>query len=76
MTVAACVMLYHYTVTLKATMQPAILRNRVQKVSRCTPENTVLLVLFLESEKGQGVWGRVRSLLDEDLQGYGTSRIM
>ena len=37
MAVASCVMLYHYSVTLKATMQPAILRNRVQKVSRCTP---------------------------------------
>ena len=72
MTVASCVMLYHYSVTLKATMQPAIL----QKCVDVYPENTILLALFLESEKGQGVWGRVRSLLDEDLQGKGLSRIM
>ena len=76
MTVACCVMLYHYSVTLKATVQPAILRNRVQKSLESYPENTMLLALFLESEKGQGVWGRVRSLLDEDSQGMGLSRIM
>jgi hypothetical protein len=72
MTVACCVMLYHYSVTLKATMQPAILRDRVQKSLESYPENTILLALFLESEKGQGVWGRVRSLLDnEDSHGMG-----
>jgi len=76
MTVACCVMLYHYSVTLKATMQPAILRDRVQKSLELYPENTVLLALFLESEKGQGMWGRVRSLLDEDSQGVGMSRVM
>jgi hypothetical protein len=76
MTVACCVMLYHYSVNLKATMQPAILRNRVQKSLEWYPENTILLALFLESEKGQGVWGRVRSLLDEDAQGKGISRVM
>jgi hypothetical protein len=76
MTVASCVMLYHHSVTLKATMQPAILRNRVQKSLEVYPENTILLALFLESEKGQGVWGRVRSLLDEDVREKGISRIM
>jgi len=75
-TVASCMMLYHYSVTLKFTMQPAIIRNRVQKGLELYPENTILLALFLESEKGQGVWGRVRSLLDEDSQGKGISRIM
>lgn len=76
MTVACCVTLFHYTVTLKATMLPAMLRNRVQKGLESYPENTILLALFLESEKGQGVWGRVRSLLDEDSQGKGISRVM
>ena len=76
MTVACCVMLYHYSVTLKATVQPAILRDRVQKSLESYPENTILLALFLESEKGQGVWGRVRSLLDEDSPGVGISRVM
>ena len=76
LTVASCVMLYHYSVTLKATIKPAILRNRVQKSLELYPENTILLALFLESEKGQGVWGSVRSLLDEDSQGKGISRIM
>lgn len=76
MTVACCVMLYHYSVTLKTTMQPAILRSRVQESLESYPENTILLALFLESEKGQGMWGRVRSLLDEDSQGAGISRVM
>ena len=76
MTVACCVMLYHHSITLKATVQPAVLRNRVQKSLIWYPENTILLALFLESEKGQGVWGRVRSLLDEDSQGVGISRVM
>lgn len=75
MTVASCVMLFHHSVILKATMQPSILRNRVQKSLELYPENTILLALFLESEKGQGVWGRVRSLLDEDSQGKGISQI-
>ena len=57
-------------------MQPAILRNGVQKSVKVYPENTILLALFLESEKGQGVWGRVRSLLDEDLQENGITRMM
>lgn len=75
-TVACCVMLYHYSVILRATVQPAILRNRVQKCLETYPENTILLALFLESEKGQGVWGRVRSLLDKDSQGAGISRVI
>ena len=74
--VASCMMLYNYSVVLKATMQPSILRNRVKKCLEWYPENTILLALFLETEKGQGVWGRVRSLLDEDLQGKSISRIM
>ena len=76
MTVASCVLLYHYSVTLKATMKPAILRSRVQTSLELYPENTILLALFLESEKGQGVWGRVRLLLDEPLQEKGMTRIM
>jgi tetratricopeptide (TPR) repeat protein len=75
-TVASCVMLYHHSVTLQTTTQPAILRNRVQKSLELYPENTILLALFLEGEKGQGVWGRVRSLLDGDVQEKSISRIM
>jgi len=46
-------MLYHYSVALKATVQPAILRNRVQKSLDTYPENTILLALFLESERAR-----------------------
>ena len=54
MTVASCVMLYHYSVTLKATMQPAILRNRVQKSVEVYPENTILLRRARRTESGVG----------------------
>ncbi len=32
---------------------------------RIYPSNTVILGFFLECEKGEGVWGRVRELLGE-----------
>ncbi|KAJ7706309.1 NRDE-2, necessary for RNA interference-domain-containing protein [Mycena rosella] len=53
--VAELLMLYRHGVVLKNPTPPALLREG----------NSVLLGLFLEGEKGQGVWGKVRAMLGE-----------
>lgn len=65
LTVACLLMLYHYSVVLKNPMQPIILRERVAKALDEYPSNSVIVGLFLEGEKGQGVWGRVRAMLGD-----------
>ncbi|ESK97958.1 hypothetical protein Moror_896 [Moniliophthora roreri MCA 2997] len=63
MTISALLFLYMHGMVLKNPMPPAILREAVQKALERYPSNSVILALFLECEKGQGVWGRVRGLL-------------
>lgn len=65
LTIASLLMLYHYSVKLRNPMQPSILRERVRKALDEYPSNSVVLGLFLEGEKGRGVWGGVRSILGE-----------
>ncbi|KAG5647613.1 hypothetical protein DXG03_008966 [Asterophora parasitica] len=65
LTVACLLMLYHYGVVLKNPMPPAVLRQRVEKALDEYPSNSIVLGLFLEGERGQGVWGRVRGELGE-----------
>ncbi|KAF9022470.1 hypothetical protein BDZ89DRAFT_1102857 [Hymenopellis radicata] len=63
LTVAALLFIYRHGVVLKNAMPPAILRERAAKALKMYPSNSVVLELFLEGEKGQGVWGRVRESL-------------
>ncbi|KAJ7293452.1 NRDE-2, necessary for RNA interference-domain-containing protein [Mycena rebaudengoi] len=65
LTVAALLMLYRYAVVLKHPTPPALLRERVEQAIGLYPSNSVLLGLFLEGQKGQGVWGKVRTILGE-----------
>lgn len=65
LTVASLIVFYHHTVTLRNNAPPAVLRELVQKALDVYPSNTVVLGLFLECEKGEGVWGRVRALMSE-----------
>ncbi|TFK36838.1 NRDE-2, necessary for RNA interference-domain-containing protein [Crucibulum laeve] len=65
LTVGSVLMVYHYGVTLKRPIPPAILRDRVERALEEYPSNSILLGLFLEGEKGQGLWGRVRGILGE-----------
>lgn len=58
-------LLYHYTITLKNPAPRILLRNRVTNILQIYPCNTIVLGFFLECEKGEGVWGRVRELLGE-----------
>ncbi|EJD04053.1 DUF1740-domain-containing protein [Fomitiporia mediterranea MF3/22] len=69
LTVARLLMLYHHTVTLHNPAPPAILRDRVQEALGVYPSNSIVVGLFLECEKGEGVWGRVRGLLSESVPG-------
>ncbi|KAK7064328.1 NRDE-2, necessary for RNA interference-domain-containing protein [Favolaschia claudopus] len=58
-------LLYRYGTILRKPMPPALLRKRAEKAISLYPSNSILLGLFLESEKGQGVWGKVRNLVGE-----------
>ena len=64
MAVASLGMLYHHISTLKSSTRPAVLRERLEKAVEVFPNNTILLGMFLEMQRGQGLWGRVRELGD------------
>lgn len=63
LTTFALLMLYYHGVTLRNSMPPSILRERVHAAFEVYPSNSIILGLLLESEKGQGVWGRLRKTL-------------
>lgn len=63
--VAEFILLYRHATVLKNPTPPGLLRGRVEKGIELYPSNSVLLGLFLEGEKGQGVWGKVRAMLGE-----------
>ncbi len=67
--VASLLMFYHHSVTLRNPCPPALLRERVHTALNLYPDNTILLGLFLECEKGEGIWGRVRELLGDVKEG-------
>ncbi|KAJ6574984.1 NRDE-2, necessary for RNA interference-domain-containing protein [Mycena capillaripes] len=60
-------MLYRHGAVLRNPTPPVLLRERVEKAIKLYPSNSVLLGVFLEGEKGQGVWGKVRAMLGEGL---------
>ncbi|KAF8761004.1 Peptidase family M41 [Rhizoctonia solani] len=64
---------FHYSRTLGNPCPPNILRDQATAAIKLYPGNTTLLGLFLESERGEKVWGRVRTavsdiILQEDLK--------
>ena len=63
--VASLVMLYNHATVLRTPTPPTTLRDRLQVAIGMYPSNTIVLGMFLEAEKGYGVWGRVRSQLGE-----------
>lgn len=69
LTVGFLLMLYHHSMTLHNPCPPALLRENVHKALETYPSNTIVLGLFLECERGEGVWGRVRGLLSEAGEG-------
>ncbi|KZT30683.1 hypothetical protein NEOLEDRAFT_1126287 [Neolentinus lepideus HHB14362 ss-1] len=70
LSIASLMMLYRHGETLRNPTPPGLLRDRVHAVVDHYPSNTLAMRLFLEMEKGQSVWGRVRALLSEDDRGW------
>ena len=58
-------LIYRYGVTLRNPYPPEILRKRAEKALLLYPSNSFILGMFLEGERGQGVWGKVREQLGE-----------
>ncbi|KAI0694871.1 NRDE-2, necessary for RNA interference-domain-containing protein [Cytidiella melzeri] len=65
LTVASLLMLYVHGSVLRNPVAPALLRDRAERAISQYPSNTIILALFLEAEKGQAVWGKVRLVLGE-----------
>ncbi|KAL6310050.1 DUF1740-domain-containing protein [Sparassis latifolia] len=65
LTVATLALLYYHGTVLRNPMPPVLLRQRTESAIETYPSNTVVLGMFLEAEKGQGIWGRVRAMLGE-----------
>ena len=60
---AALILLYFHSVILKRPTPPSILRERAETAVEIYPSNSIILGIFLEAERGQGIWGRVRNTL-------------
>ncbi|KAG9000242.1 hypothetical protein FRB93_012782 [Tulasnella sp. JGI-2019a] len=65
--VASNRLLYHHTRTLRAPIPPSVLRNHVEPAVSEFPDNTLLLGIWLESEKGEMMWGRVKQKVAEQI---------
>lgn len=63
LTTFSLLMLYYHGVILRNPIPPSILRDRVHAAFEVYSSNSIVLGLLLESEKGQGVWGRLRKAL-------------
>ncbi|KAG9013368.1 hypothetical protein FRB90_006089, partial [Tulasnella sp. 427] len=62
---ASTLLLFHHTHSLRATAPPSIFRQHCTSAVRPWPSNTIILGMWLESEKGETVWGRVRTTIRE-----------
>lgn len=62
-------LIYHYGVTLRNPYPPEVLRKRAGKALLLFPSNSFILGMFLEGERGQSVWGKVREQLGEVMVG-------
>ncbi|KAF8327904.1 NRDE-2, necessary for RNA interference-domain-containing protein [Cantharellus anzutake] len=67
--------IHHYTITLRNICPPIHLRKYIAQSVRQYPSNTLLLGVWLESERGEAVWGRVRGGISEAiLDGAGDTK--
>ncbi|KAG9037742.1 hypothetical protein FS837_001394 [Tulasnella sp. UAMH 9824] len=62
---ASTLLVYHHTHTLRAAVPPSIFRQHCTSCIHSYPTNTILLGMWLESERGELVWGRVRGTIRE-----------
>jgi len=73
MMVASLILLYNHSVILRSPTPPAGLRDRLQVAIDTYPSNSLVLGMFLEAEKGHGIWGRVRAQLGQSTFDGGTT---
>lgn len=71
MMVASLMLLYNHSVMLRSPTPPAVLRDRLQIAVDTYPDNSLVLGMFLEAEKGHGIWGRVRAQLGQSPADWG-----
>jgi nuclear exosome regulator NRDE2 len=71
LTVSSSLLILHFTHTLRNVSPPALLRKHVSEAMRRYPGNSILLGVWLESERGEAVWGRVRSGVADVVLGQG-----
>jgi hypothetical protein len=65
LSIASLAFAYHYGTTLRNSTPTAILQRRSYEALKYYPCNSFILGMFLESQRGQGVWGRVREQLGD-----------
>lgn len=65
--IASSRLLFYHVKTLHAQVPPALLRDHTRSVIDCFPDNSILLGTWLESERGETVWGRVRQALSQKI---------
>ncbi|EJD55576.1 DUF1740-domain-containing protein [Auricularia subglabra TFB-10046 SS5] len=72
--IASLLLVYHHAHTLRVPCPPAVLRERAEAALQLYPENSVVLGVFLEAERGQSIWGRVRKLYGESTAAAGRQK--
>lgn len=76
LTTAFLIMIYQHSIVLKNPTPPSLLRGLVHGAMEHYPNNSIILGLFLECEKGEGLWGRVRSLLNDHAGGQSVDKTL
>ena len=71
--VASALLTYHHIHTLKNVCRPIVLRQHVGSLVPDFPGNSLLLGVWLESERGEAIWGRVRTGIAETVLREGGS---
>jgi len=66
MTMAGLVMLYRYGIIVKSLMSPMVLRERASIALGAFSGNSIILGIFIEGKKGQGIWGKARGMLGDN----------
>lgn len=66
LTIWLCATVYLISQISGSMVPPAVVSERVNMALVEYGSNTILLGLFLECERGLGIWGRVRTLLDDN----------
>jgi len=72
LTVWLCTTIFSIAQIAGSMVPPVVISGRINAALAEYSGNTILLGLFLECERGLGIWGRVRNLLDDSSLGSAT----